>query len=364
MKTKQLFFWKRAQGLLLMACAALTLAACSEMEPLAPEDFDKESVAGRLFVVNQGNFGYSNASLSLYNPETKTVENEVFARANAIPLGDVAQSIAVHGKTAWVVVNGSGAVYALDTKSYREKGNIEGLTSPRYVHFVSDTKGYITQLWDPRIVIFNPQTYEVTGAIETGMEAANASTEQMVPWGDKLFVNCWSNQRSILVIDTATDRIERTIEVGPQPTSMVLDRHDKLWVLTDGGYEGHPMGWYEAPALTRIDAATGAVEQTFTFTKGDWVTGLCTDGAGENIYLINNGLYKFSATDTEFPAEPLIRFEQSFYSAVTIDPETSEIYLADAIDYVQPGMIHRYSPAGELLDQFSVGVTPAAFCWF
>jgi len=41
----------------------------------------------------------------------------------------------------------------------------------------------------------------------------------------------------------------------------------------------------------------------------------------------------------------------------------SEVYVADAIDYVQDGVILRYSPEGELLDEFYVGIIPGAFCW-
>ncbi len=51
-----------------------------------------------------------------------------------------------------------------------------------------------------------------------------------------------------------------------------------------------------------------------------------------------------------------------FYG-LTVNPVNSEVYVADAIDYVQPGVILRYSPEGELLDEFKVGIIPGAFCW-
>ena len=40
-----------------------------------------------LFITNEGNFQYGNATLSYYDPDSKTVENELFYRANAMKLG-------------------------------------------------------------------------------------------------------------------------------------------------------------------------------------------------------------------------------------------------------------------------------------
>ena len=36
---------------------------------------------------------------------------------------------------------------------------------------------------------------------------------------------------------------------------------------------------------------------------------------------------------------------------------------ADAIDYVQPGVVYRYSSEGKQLDKFTVGIIPGSFCW-
>ena len=49
------------------------------------EDF--ESGSNGLFICNEGNFQYSNGTLSYYDPENKSVENEVFIRANGYRLG-------------------------------------------------------------------------------------------------------------------------------------------------------------------------------------------------------------------------------------------------------------------------------------
>ncbi len=51
------------------------------------------------------------------------------------------------------------------------------------------------------------------------------------------------------------------------------------------------------------------------------------------------------------------------YYGLDVDPVTSEVYVADAIDYVQQGVIYRYSSSSEPIDTFTVGITPGAFCF-
>ena len=218
-----------------------------------------------LFIMNEGNFQYGNATLSYYDPETKTVENEVFYRANAMKLGDVAQSMIVRDTIGWVVVNNSHVIFAISTNTFKEVGRITGLTSPRYIHFISDEKAYITQIWDYRIFIVNPKTYQITGYIECpDMTMETGSTEQMVQYGKYVYVNCWSYQNRILKIDTTTDKVVDQLTVGIQPTSLVMDKNFKMWTITDGGYKGSPYG-YEEPSLYRIDAETFKIEKQFKF---------------------------------------------------------------------------------------------------
>jgi hypothetical protein len=51
-----------------------------------------------------------------------------------------------------------------------------------------------------------------------------------------------------------------------------------------------------------------------------------------------------------------------FYS-LAIDPENSEIYVGDAIDHSQNGIVHRYSSVGMLIDEFKVGISPGNFAF-
>lgn len=339
----------------------LTLSGCMKWDYGKMEPFTTSKRG--LFIMNEGNFQYGNATLSYYDPDSKTVENEVFYRANAMKLGDVAQSMTIRKDTGWVVVNNSHVVFAININTFKELGRIKGLTSPRYIHFVSDKKAYVTQIWDNRIFIVNPQSYSITGYIDCpNMTMESGSTEQMVQYGKYVFVNCWSYQNRILKIDTTTDKVVDQLTVGIQPTSLVLDKNFKMWTITDGGYKGSPYG-YEAPSLYRIDAETFKIEKQFQFKLGENPSEIQLNGEGDELYWINKDIWRMSVDAEQVPENPFLDYRDTRYYGLTIDPESGDVYVADAIDYQQQGIIYRYTKKGELVDEFYVGITPGAFCW-
>lgn len=339
----------------------LSLVSCMKWEYGGEESFQERGSG--LFILNEGNFQYGNASLSYYNPETGRVENEVFYRSNGMKLGDVAQSMTIYDGKGWIVVNNSHVIFAIDPDTFKEVGRIENLTSPRYMYFINNEKAYVTQLWDNRIFIINPLKYEITGYIEIpGMRMGNGSTEQMVGIGDYVYCTCWSYQNSILKIDKNTDEVVGRVEVGIQPKYLVADCHGKLWTITDGGYELSPYG-YEAPALWRIDAGTLEIEKRYQFELGDSPGMLTSNADGSTLYWINGDVWRMDVESETLPYKPLISDMNTKFYGLTVSPENEEIYVGDAIDYQQNGVVRRYTHEGMLLEEFYVGVTPGAFCW-
>ena len=354
---------KILHNITLTLCIAITLlcSSCMKWEYGQSEEFNTSGEG--LFILNEGNFQYGNASLSYYDPATKEIQTEVFYRANAMKLGDVAQSMVVRGNVGWLVVNNSHVVFAIDLSTFKEIGRITNLTSPRYIHFISDEKAYISQIWDNRIFIVNPKRFEVTGYIECpNMTMESGSTEQMVQQGKYVYVNCWSYQNRILKIDTEIDKIVAELEVGIQPTSLALDCNGKLWTITDGGYEGSPYG-YEAPSLYCIDTESFTIEKQFQFRRGDAPSEIQINGTGDKIFWLNDDVWQMSVYDETLPAKPFLRYAETLYYGLTINPHNGDVYVADAIDYQQQGKVYRYSATGELLDEFYVGIIPGAFCW-
>ncbi len=351
-------------ALLLLA----TLSSCMKDDELW--DFDRLSVdkPRGIFVINEGNFTYGNASLSFYDMESGELLNDIFYNTNALPLGDVALSMSIRDSLGYVVVNNSGRIYVINTSTFQYVGKITGLSSPRYLHFVSDSKAYVSDLYARAITIVNPMTLEVTGSIDVGNSKGGFhqhSTEQMVQYGKYVYTNCWSYDKQVLVIDSETDKVLDSIEVVKQPNSMVMDRFHNLWVLSDGGFEGSPYG-YEVPGLMKIEPGSREASLVYSFERGTQPTELHINGSGDTLWFLNRHLWRMpieGSVPEMFIESPYASgFNGGFYG-LEVDPSNSELYISDAIDYVQRGRVYRYLPDGVPLDTLRTGISPAAFCF-
>ena len=112
-----------------------------------------------------------------------------------------------------------------------------------------------------------------------------------------------------------------------------------------------------------INPETFEVEKTFVFEKNESPSEICLNGEKDTLYFINRSVWKMSVTDDRLPQEPFLLYKGTKYYGLKVNPVNSEVYVADAIDYVQPGIIYRFSPEGEQLDSFSAGIIPGAFCF-
>jgi DNA-binding beta-propeller fold protein YncE len=291
--------------------------------------------------------------------------NNVFYKANYTKLGDVACSMTIYNDKGYITINNSGKIYVINTRNGRFEGKITGLTSPRYVQILNDTKGYVSDLYLTEITIINPSEYQITKTIDvsSGSDFNQHSTEQMVLFGNWLFIGCWSYDNKILILDVTTDSIVDSIEVAKQPNSLVLDKNNKLWVLSDGGYPGSSYG-QEFAALTKIDAETRKKELVMQFRSlDDSPVELVSNGSGDTLYYILQGIRRMSIADTELPENAFIEMRHNDYYSIAVDPMTSVIYAGDPLDYIQNGLLYRFTSDGELIDSMRVGINPGAFCF-
>jgi DNA-binding beta-propeller fold protein YncE len=337
-----------------IAFLVLLITGCSE-EPVETVFFDLDTQNG-VFIASEGNFMYGNASLSFYNSEKKTVTNQLFYARNNAPLGDVVQSLARFGDSLFIVVNNSGKIYVADSETVEYLGTVSGLTSPRHIHFVSEEKAYISDLYANSITIFNPATLQVTGKIELG----DHNSEQMVQAGKYVFVSSWANDEYILIIDSEKDELTQKIKVPFQPKYLETDKNKKVWVLSEGSYD--TTGEKELlPAVTRIDPETFTVEQIYRFPAGSQPASLEMNASKDTLFYILDGIYKMAVDERYLPDSVFLPAGNMLFYNLGVDPSANEIYVADAIDYAQDAIIYRYSQSGELIDSFKVGINPSCF---
>lgn len=314
--------------------------------------------AGGLFVVNEGNFMYGNATISCYDTLKKVVQNDLFYKVNGLPLGDVAESMTLWKTSGYIVINNSGKIYVMDTGSGKYTGKITGLTSPRFMHILNDQKAYVTDLYAGKISIVNPTTNLITGSIPC---PSHPSTEEMIQFGNLVFVTCWSSDKTVLVIDTDKDQIVSEITTGVQPCGLVLDRYNKIWVLCQSLPGNSTASLAE---LQRIDPITKTIDRSFSFPAGAKPVKLSIDGKGEHLfYLLGNHVLKMSVSDSQLPEKPFLSLQSKILYGLGIDPVNGNIYVSDALDYQQPGVITRFSETGTPIDTFKAGIIPGRFCF-
>lgn len=303
-----------------------------------------------ILIVNEGNFNFGNADISFYDRDKQTVSDNIFKNANDYNLGDVAQSVTVWDNKAFIVVNNSAKVEVVNAKDFKKVGtiNIPG-SSPRYLLPVSANKAYLTELYANKIWILDLQTLDVTGSI-----SVNGWTEDILLLNSEVFVTQrtklnGSEVKNILVIDKATDAITATIALPSEPVSMTGDGQ-YLWVSCNGKQSSSVL-----PSLHKINVATKAIENSFTTVGYNNVPSrLCLYVGNNSLYYIDKHVYQMEINAAALPTLPLINGDgKNFYTLSIIN---NEVYVSDAIDYLQKSKIYRYSPTGALIDDFTAGI--------
>lgn len=350
------------------------LSSCDTTNGIAEEQF--EQTGKGVLILCEGNYNSGNASLSYYDTETHKVENGIFQRANDRKLGDTGQSIILKDGVAYIAMENSGIVWKIDAKTFRVMGQLttndtEHMINPRFVHFVSNDKAYITDLYAPYITVFNPQTMKYVGSISTGQTGMNGycSTEEMVQVDNEVFTNCWSYSRNILIIDTQRDAVCDSIVLGSwQPKSMVVDANKKLWVITDGGYSTETESFSDnVPHLYRINPKTREVEVDLPMSTDESTVQIALSPDKNTLYMLNNDVYQMSVTSNRLPDNPFLlapvdsNGKRHKLYGIGINPTNGEIYVADAVDYRQSGVVYRYDRNGTPIDNFRVGILPTQF---
>jgi YVTN family beta-propeller protein len=334
-----------------IALASLLLASCIKDKPNVTQGPEVQlSNNKKVYVVNEGNFMAGNSSVSLYDPGSSQVIEKFYQdQNNGSPLGDVAQSLLHHNSSYYIVVNNSSKIVVCD-EQFKIKTVITGFNSPRYIFPVSNSKAYVSDLYSNSIQILNLNS----GSITAGIPCAGW-TERMVMVYNKVFVT--NLKRDFLyVINAVNDSKSDSINVGPGAGNIIVDKNDKIWVLSAGSQTAGV-----APSLKKIDPVTQQVETSFSFASTDSPGNLCFNRTRDTLYFLNGGVFRFPITHTVLPSSPVIPKGNRTYYGLGINPNDFTLYASDALDYIQRSNVYIFDMNGNEKSFFKTGINSNSF---
>lgn len=351
---KKLFF---------LGFVALTFSACNSDK----NDTPSGAYASGVFITNEGNYGAGNGSLSFFNPQTRTVANNIYPTV----LGDVVQSMSVFDNNAYIVVNNSNVVQVAEANTMTVKGAISGFELPRYFQGISTTKGYVTQ-WGANGSSGNVAVVDLAGKTITSTISVGNGPEALFKDADDVFVACsggYNSDNRISVINSTNNTVSQTITVGDGPIAFSNNPQTwSLYVLCRGKkvYDSNGLNSAASTAgsIWKIDMSNNnAASLIYTFPGVETIpAALATNASNTGFYFTASGKVYFFDTTTN--AAPSIVINRDFYS-LGYDKTNNVLYAADAGNYSSEGYVYRYNSTNNytVIDSFQVGIIPGNFCF-
>jgi DNA-binding beta-propeller fold protein YncE len=334
-------------------CVALVyLTSCKEEIPR--RSFENPTfIAKGVFVTNEGNFQWGNASVTYYDfADSVANATDLFAQKNNRPLGDICQSMYIYNGKAYLVLNNSSKIEVADAGSFVSLATISGLGSPRYFLPVSSYKAYVTDLYANSVQVVDLQQNKVVKQIPL-----RGWTEELLLYQGRVYV---TNLRTnyLYLINPQTDVLEDSILMGMPSASLAIDKNNQLWALCS-----QVLTQSASSKLVCLSTDGKSINKTIDLGT-DAGKILRSSPSGEYLYYIKTHVYRIGISDNTAPANPFIykSGSQNFYS-LGVEPISGAVFVSDAADYIQRGKVSCYSSNGVFQYMFNSGIIPGNF-WF
>ena len=366
--------------LVMMLAVPFVFAACSDDDGPVPSptpeptpgpdpepDYSVPTDQQGLYVFNGGNQGKSiDGSLSFINFSKQEVSNNVFAAKNNRSLGATVQNGAVFKGALFIAVYGSKTIEVVDKltlESIKQITTPSTSNGPRYV--VADDQYVYASLYSGEVIRINPATNEIDKTISVG-----PNPEEMVIANGFLYVvnsdglnyqNGYVNGKSVSKIDLSSFTEVKKIEVGVNPTRIATDGTN-VYALSTGDYTPeNPSSIWKIDAQdnatdTGIGASWLAVQDGVLYTINsvfdeNWMT--------TNYYITYN-LSDMSVNSSAFLGENVVDAP----AGICIDAEGGNLFVSSYnlaygyASYDTEGYVNQYDLNGKLVKKYDVGVGP------
>lgn len=363
----------------------LAISSCREDELVVPTEYDiipetpapNTDIRG-FYLVNEGNMGSNKCTLDYFDYFTGLYARNFYAERNPNvikELGDVGNDIGIYGSKLYVVVNCSHKVEVLDSRSGVRIGQVD-IPNCRYVRFHRG-KAYVSSYVGPVLIDANAPkgaVYEVDTLLlkVTRKVTVGYQPEEMEIVDDYMYVANSGGYRvpnydnTVSVIQMIDFKQVEQIPVGINLHRLKKDKYNKLWVTSRGDYQGRPSRLYVMEKKTgynkMIVSDTIPVACSNMAFFGDYLYYYATEW---NNYTSSNTI-SYGVIDirtkeivsTNFITDGTDR-DITIPYGIAIHPETGDIFVTDAKNYVSSGTLYCFDQQGRKKWSVRSGDIPA-----
>ena len=294
----------------------------------------------QVLILNEGNFMFGNGSISILDAHTDEVAQQVFKNANGFPLGDVPQSMVIHDSLGYIIVNNSAKIEVINMRDFSVVKTITGFNSPRYMTVVSENPliGWVTDLYADKIWKVNLDEGKIIGEIP-----AQGWHENILKWNNNVVVL----RKSDSVVKVLDINTEQTIQTYSFTTG----------VVDFGMYNDQELMTLLPEGIQRINLSTQNTQLVHSFVPNRNPLRMSLDLKEDQMYFIDKSVYRYRFSN-QLETEVIESKSGSNYYGLLVDPKSSVVYVSDAKDYVQPGVVSRYTADFSDSILYHVGINP------
>ncbi len=242
----------------------------------------------------------------------------------------------IHGQRLYAVINCSNLIEVMDIRTARHIGMVSA-PNCRYIAFHQGFAYVSSYSRGGYVAKIDTASLTVVAECHVGREP-----EEMAVVNGRLYVANSGGytpenlERTVSVIDLATFSELSRIDVAPNLHRMEVDGEGKIWVSSREG------GVFCVDDGTAFDIKANdlAIDGNYLYVCGE-------DGFTTIDILLRRIVGEQKLTELERPY------------GIFANPRTHEIVVADATDFLTPGMVHCFSPDGVHLWQARTGNIPS-----
>ena len=137
---------------------------------------------------------------------------------------------------------------------------------------------------------------------------------------------------------------------------METDAAGNIWLAMD---EDTSAG--AKSALICFNQSLNLVKALPQSSYGHHISQLCMDKNLGRMLYADNDLYSVNVSDTALPSSAFVSKGSKNIYALGVDEQTGDVYVSDALDFVQRCRVYRYDKFGKEIHSFTAGIISGNF---